>query len=147
MIAELLERPAAGARVFVDCTPSGNEMKEKWYEQYEKDTDLFIAQGSEFGFGKPYARGINEDALKVIEEAVDKAGYAWGEQIFVALDPATSEGILDLLRKIQQRDRITLVVSLHQVEFARRYAERVIGSPATEGRVKFGALSPILTFK
>jgi enolase len=28
---------------------------------------------------------------KIIEEAVDKAGYKWGEQIFVALDPATSE--------------------------------------------------------
>jgi len=27
----------------------------------------------------------------VIEEAVDKAGYSWGEQIFVALDPAASE--------------------------------------------------------
>jgi enolase len=27
----------------------------------------------------------------VIEEAVGKAGYKWGEQIFVALDPATSE--------------------------------------------------------
>ena len=33
----------------------------------------------------------NEDALKIIEEAVDRAGYRWGEQIFVALDPATSE--------------------------------------------------------
>ncbi len=33
----------------------------------------------------------NEDALKIIEEAVDKAGYKWGEEIFVALDPATSE--------------------------------------------------------
>jgi len=32
-----------------------------------------------------------EDALKVIEEATAKAGYKWGEQIFVALDPAMSE--------------------------------------------------------
>src|SRR5690606_15752640 len=30
-------------------------------------------------------------ALKLIEQAVDKAGYKWGEQVFVALDPATSE--------------------------------------------------------
>jgi enolase len=33
----------------------------------------------------------NEDALKLLEEATKKAGYKWGEQIFVALDPATSE--------------------------------------------------------
>lgn len=52
-----------GARVVIDCTPSGNDMKEKWYRKYEEGTDLFIAQGSEFGFGKPYARGINDRAL------------------------------------------------------------------------------------
>lgn len=45
--------------------------------------------GDEGGFA-PNLR-TNEDALKLIEEATVKAGYAWGEQIFVALDPATSE--------------------------------------------------------
>jgi len=33
----------------------------------------------------------NEDALKYIAEAVEKAGYTFGEQIFIALDPAASE--------------------------------------------------------
>jgi len=51
------------ARVVIDCTPSGNAMKDSLYSQYEANTDLFIAQGSEFGFGKPYARGINDDVL------------------------------------------------------------------------------------
>ncbi len=49
--------------IVVDCTPSGNAMKERWYEKYEDSTDLFIAQGSEFGFGKQYARGINDEVL------------------------------------------------------------------------------------
>ncbi|MFH1845605.1 MAG: hypothetical protein ABIF77_20665 [bacterium] len=53
------------ARVVVDCTPSGNKMKEKWYTQFEDNTELFVAQGSEFGFGKPYARGINDSILEV----------------------------------------------------------------------------------
>ncbi len=53
------------ARVVVDCTPSGNAMKERWYEKYEESTDLFIAQGSEFGFGKQYARGINDEVLEL----------------------------------------------------------------------------------
>lgn len=53
------------ARVVVDCTPSGNAMKEQWYKNYEQNTDLFVAQGSEFGFGKPYARGINDEVLEV----------------------------------------------------------------------------------
>src|SRR5438094_273969 len=33
----------------------------------------------------------NEDALKVIGEAVTAAGYEFGKQVFVALDPAASE--------------------------------------------------------
>jgi glyceraldehyde-3-phosphate dehydrogenase type II len=53
------------AKVVVDCTPSGNAMKERWYKKYESNTDLFIAQGSEFGFGKQYARGINDEVLDI----------------------------------------------------------------------------------
>lgn len=45
--------------------------------------------GDEGGFSPDLKS--NEEALQVIEQAVDKAGYQWGEQIFVALDPATSE--------------------------------------------------------
>jgi len=53
------------------------------------DRNLSTAVGDEGGFA-PNLQD-NEDALKIIEEAVDKSGYSWGEQIFVALDPATSE--------------------------------------------------------
>ncbi|MCA9913665.1 MAG: phosphopyruvate hydratase, partial [Anaerolineae bacterium] len=35
--------------------------------------------------------GSNQAALDVIMEAIDKAGYKAGEEIFIALDPATSE--------------------------------------------------------
>ncbi len=50
---------------------------------------MSTAVGDEGGFA-PNLKS-NEDALKLIEESVEKAGYKWGEQIFVALDPATSE--------------------------------------------------------
>jgi phosphonate transport system ATP-binding protein len=52
-----------------------------------------------------------------------------------SLDPAISGEILNLLREIQRRDGITMVVSLHQVEFARRFAERVIG--LNDGKIVF----------
>ncbi|MFK7882990.1 MAG: phosphopyruvate hydratase [Phycisphaerales bacterium] len=54
-----------------------------------KKRGMSTAVGDEGGFAPNLSD--NEDALKVIEEAVDKAGYSWGEQIFVALDPAASE--------------------------------------------------------
>ncbi|CAG0983126.1 enolase [Phycisphaerales bacterium] len=53
------------------------------------DKGLSTAVGDEGGFA-PNLKS-NEDALKIIEEAVDKAGYSFGDQIFVALDPAMSE--------------------------------------------------------
>jgi glyceraldehyde-3-phosphate dehydrogenase (NAD(P)) len=51
------------AQVIIDCTPSGNDMKEKIYKRFDNGARLFASQGSEFGFGKPYARGINDDTL------------------------------------------------------------------------------------
>ena len=62
------EDALAAARVVVDCTPSGNAMKDKLYREAEGNTDLFVAQGSEFGFGKQYARGINDETLVVGED-------------------------------------------------------------------------------
>jgi enolase len=53
------------------------------------DRGLSTAVGDEGGFA-PNLKD-NEDALRVIAQAVEKAGYSLGEQIFIALDPAMSE--------------------------------------------------------
>src|ERR1043165_7056401 len=50
---------------------------------------MSTAVGDEGGFAPDLKD--NEDALKVIGEAVEAAGYSFGKQIFVALDPAASE--------------------------------------------------------
>src|SRR2546426_2124862 len=50
---------------------------------------LSTAIGDEGGFA-PQLKSA-EDALETIAAAVDKAGYSLGEQIFIALDPASSE--------------------------------------------------------
>jgi glyceraldehyde-3-phosphate dehydrogenase (NAD(P)) len=55
---EAIER----ATVVIDCTPVGNKMKSDFYEHASGPVG-FMAQGSEFGFGKMYARGINDGAL------------------------------------------------------------------------------------
>jgi glyceraldehyde-3-phosphate dehydrogenase type II len=52
------------ANVVIDCTPVGNDNKERYYQRYTDNSRGFIAQGSEFGFGKMYARGINDEALE-----------------------------------------------------------------------------------
>src|SRR5213083_1207946 len=50
---------------------------------------MSTAVGDEGGFAPDLKD--NEDALKVIGEAVEAAGYKFGKQVFVALDPACSE--------------------------------------------------------
>lgn len=60
---EALER----ASVVIDCTPAGNQNKVEFYEPLTGPRG-FLAQGSEFGFGKMYARGINDAALDLEED-------------------------------------------------------------------------------
>ncbi len=50
------------ASVVIDCTPRGLAHKEQRYRRLAGPRG-FIAQGSESGFGKPFARGINDAAL------------------------------------------------------------------------------------
>jgi len=53
------------ASVVIDCTPKGfgHANKKRYYEKYLDNTEGFVAQGSEFEFGKMYARKINDSAL------------------------------------------------------------------------------------
>lgn len=54
------------------------------------DKGFSTTTGDEGGFA-PSGLGSNAAALDNIMEAIEKAGYTPGEQIFIALDPATSE--------------------------------------------------------
>lgn len=52
-----------------------------------------------------------------------------------SLDPVTSDEIMHLLKEICVKDGITIIVNLHQVELAERFADRVIG--LNSGRIVF----------
>ena len=57
------------------------------------DRGLSTAVGDEGGFAPNL--DSNEDAIKVLVEAIEKAGFTPGEDISIALDPATSEVFRD----------------------------------------------------
>jgi phosphonate transport system ATP-binding protein len=44
-----------------------------------------------------------------------------------SLDPASSERVLGMLRDICKQDNIPAVISLHQLEYARKFSDRIIG--------------------
>ncbi len=56
-----------------------------------------------------------------------------------SLDPAASEKVLTLLHSICKEDGLTAIVSLHQVELAKTYADRIIG--LANGEVVFDGKS------
>ena len=53
------------ATVVIDCTPKGigHDNKAKYYQKFSESVKGFLAQGSEDGFGKKYARGVNDSIL------------------------------------------------------------------------------------
>lgn len=77
-----------GFETFSDAMRAGVEIYHALKKVLHKNK-LSTAVGDEGGFA-PNLKD-NEDALKVIGEAVTAAGYEFGKQVFVALDPAASE--------------------------------------------------------
>ncbi|MAS34184.1 MAG: phosphopyruvate hydratase [Anaerolineaceae bacterium] len=77
-----------GAETFREGLRWGVEI----YQQLKKvihDMGHSTSVGDEGGFAP--SLGSNQAALDVIMKAIESAGYKPGEQIFIALDPATSE--------------------------------------------------------
>jgi enolase len=77
-----------GAPTFREALRWGTEI----YHNLKKvlhDKGYPTTVGDEGGFAP--SLGSNQAALDVIMEAIDRAGYKAGEEIFIALDPATSE--------------------------------------------------------
>jgi phosphonate ABC transporter, ATP-binding protein len=52
-----------------------------------------------------------------------------------ALDPVSSKSVIELLEQICREDNLTVISSLHQVQLAIDFADRIVGLQA--GRVKF----------
>jgi enolase len=77
-----------GFETFSDAMRAGVEIYHALKKVLHKNK-MSTAVGDEGGFAPDLKD--NEDALKVIGEAVSAAGYEFGKQVFVALDPAASE--------------------------------------------------------
>ncbi len=75
------------ATVVIDCTPAGNENKAKLYADLSGPAG-FLAQGSELDFGKPYARGVNDEVLVP------------GEDRFIQIVSCNTHNITTLIKTI-----------------------------------------------
>jgi len=57
------------------------------------------------------------------------------DEPIASLDPASSHKVISFLRQICQEDGIAAIMSLHQVDFAKTYADRIVG--ISQGRIVF----------
>ena len=74
---------------------------------------------------------------------VQKAKIILADEPIASLDPESSRKVMDLLQQMNQVHKCTVLVSLHQVEFAIRYCPRTIALNA--GRVVYDGPSSALT--
>jgi len=77
-----------GAKSFSDALRMGTEVFHN-LKSVLKKSGYSTNVGDEGGFA-PNLKS-NEEAVKVVLEAIDRAGYRAGEDIYIALDPASSE--------------------------------------------------------
>ena len=86
-LQEFMVMPA-GASSFSEALRMGAEVYHA-LKGILKERGLSTGVGDEGGFAPNL--DCNEDAIKVIVEAIEKAGYVPGKDAFIALDPASSE--------------------------------------------------------
>ena len=71
--------------------------------------------------------GGQQQRVGIARALVQRPKLLLADEPIASLDPATAEDLLTLLQGICRSDGLTLVVSLHQVEFARQFADRIVG--------------------
>jgi enolase len=91
-----------GAPTFAECLRYGVEVFHA-LKAVLKAKDLNTAVGDEGGFAPDL--GSNEEALQTIEEAVEKAGYTLGREIYLGLDVASTEFFANGKYTLESEDR------------------------------------------
>ena len=79
--------------------------------------------------------GGQQQRVGVARALVQSPQLLLADEPVASLDPATALDLLGLMHSICKSDGLTAVVSLHQVEYARQFADRIIG--LHQGQVVF----------
>ncbi|MGB6065765.1 MAG: phosphonate ABC transporter ATP-binding protein [Desulfomonilaceae bacterium] len=87
--------------------------------------------------------GGEQQRVGIARALAQKPQMILADEPVASLDPATADDVLSLLHQITKEDVIPAIVSLHQVEFAKKYADRIVGLSA--GSVVFDGSPQRLT--
>lgn len=87
--------------------------------------------------------GGQQQRAAIARALVQGARILLADEPIASLDPASARRVMETLETINGQDGITVVVALHQVEYARRFCARTIAMQA--GRVVFDGPSSQLS--
>jgi phosphonate transport system ATP-binding protein len=77
--------------------------------------------------------GGQQQRVAIARSLAQKPRLIVADEPVASLDPSSAAGVLKLLKEIAQSDGVAVICSLHQVNYARLYADRIIG--LSRGRV------------
>jgi phosphonate transport system ATP-binding protein len=77
--------------------------------------------------------GGQQQRVAIARALLQEPAVVLADEPMSSLDPALAHTVMDLLRRINREDGITVVASLHVLELAQSYGRRIIG--LSQGRV------------
>jgi len=87
--------------------------------------------------------GGQQQRAAIARALVQGARVILADEPIASLDPASAKRVMETLSTINSEDGITVMVSLHQVEYARRFCPRTIAM--RDGEIVFDGASTALT--
>jgi phosphonate transport system ATP-binding protein len=87
--------------------------------------------------------GGQRQRAAIARALVQKAGVILADEPIASLDPSSSRRVMEILQKLNSTEGLTVIVSLHQVEYAKKYCSRAIALGG--GEVRFDGPTSGLT--
>jgi phosphonate transport system ATP-binding protein len=87
--------------------------------------------------------GGEQQRVAIARALAQKPKIILADEPVASLDPKIARQVLDYLKDISQRLGISVVCNLHQIDFAREYAERIVG--LSQGKLIFDGPPSALT--
>lgn len=79
--------------------------------------------------------GGQQQRVAVARVLAQEAAVILADEPVSSLDPGSAETVLEILRDVARKQELAVLCSLHQVDWARRYADRIVG--LRDGRIGF----------
>ncbi|MDY0883434.1 phosphonate ABC transporter ATP-binding protein [Dongia soli] len=70
--------------------------------------------------------GGQQQRVAIARTLTQQASIILADEPIASLDPASAERVMRTLSEINAVDKVTMVISLHQIDFALRYCQRVV---------------------